>query len=268
MQLFGLIGYPLTHSFSQQYFTDKFVKENIEHCSYINLPLSSIDQFSALQKQYPNLVGCNVTIPYKESILAYINEQSPIVQEIGACNCIHFKNGKTIAYNTDIIGFETSFLTKKLAHHTNALILGTGGASKAIQYVMKRLHINYILVSQHKKVNTIVYKDVSPELLKEYTIIIQTTPLGTYPNVNDCPAIPYNALTPQHYCFDLIYNPAETVFCNKQRHKALLYKMDIICSVYKLRKVGKYGIQLIVDNGQLVIHYLISIIHYQLLIIN
>lgn len=231
MQLFGLIGYPLTHSFSQQYFIHKFEKEHIKHCSYINLPLTKIEQFTSLQQQYPNLIGCNVTIPYKESILSYIDECSPLVQQIGACNCIYFKNGKTIAYNTDVIGFETSFLTKKLSHHTKALILGTGGASKAVQYVMKRLHINYTLVSQKKQKHTIMYEDITPELLQTHTIIIQTTPLGTYPNVNDCPNIPYTTLTSQHYCFDLIYNPTETVFLQQAKAQGAIIQngYDMLC---------------------------------------
>lgn len=217
MRLFGLIGYPLTHSFSQQYFTQKFEREHIGNCSYINLPLSTIEKFTTVQQQYPNLVGCNVTIPYKQSILDYIDEQFPIVQQIGACNCIHFKNGKSIAHNTDVIGFKKSFLEKRETHHTTALILGTGGASKAVQYVLDTLGISYTLVSRTKKDNVITYEEITPALLQSYTIIIQTTPLGTYPNVNDAPEMPYHALTPKHYCFDLIYNPAETLFLQKAK---------------------------------------------------
>ncbi|HPH99072.1 MAG TPA: shikimate dehydrogenase [Chitinophagaceae bacterium] len=217
MRLFGLIGYPLTHSFSQQYFTKKFEKEYIRDCSYVNLPLPTIEKFRTVQQQYPNLVGCNVTIPYKQSILDYIDEQFPIVQQIGACNCIHFKNGKSIAHNTDVIGFKKSFLEKRETHHTTALILGTGGASKAVQYVLEALGISYTLVSRTKKDNVITYEEITPSLLQSYTIIIQTTPLGTYPNVNDAPEMPYHALTPKHYCFDLIYNPAETLFLQKAK---------------------------------------------------
>jgi len=217
MRLFGLIGYPLTHSFSQQYFTKKFEKEYIRDCSYVNLSLPNIEKFRTVQQQYPNLVGCNVTIPYKQSILDYIDEQFPIVQQIGACNCIHFKNGKSIAHNTDVIGFKKSFLEKRETHHTTALILGTGGASKAVQYVLDTLGISYTLVSRTKKDNVITYEEITPALLQSYTIIIQTTPLGTYPNVNDAPEMPYHALTPKHYCFDLIYNPAETLFLQKAK---------------------------------------------------
>lgn len=217
MRLFGLIGYPLTHSFSQQYFTKKFEKEYIRGCSYVNLPLPTIEKFRTVQQQYPNLVGCNVTIPYKQSIIDYIDEQFPIVQQIGACNCIHFKNGKSIAHNTDVIGFKKSFLEKREMHHTTALILGTGGASKAVQYVLDALGISYTLVSRAKKDNVIMYEEITPALLQSYTIIIQTTPLGTYPNVNDAPEMPYHALTPKHYCFDLIYNPAETLFLQKAK---------------------------------------------------
>jgi len=217
MRLFGLIGYPLTHSFSQQYFTQKFEREHISNCSYINLPLSTIEKFTTVQRQYPNLVGCNVTIPYKQSILDYIDEQFPIVQQIGACNCIHFKNGKSIAHNTDVIGFKKSFLEKRQTHHTKALILGTGGASKAVRYVCEELGIFYTLVSRYKKENAILYEDVTPHLLQSYTIIVQTTPLGTYPNINNAPDIPYHALTPKHYCFDLIYNPTETLFLQKAK---------------------------------------------------
>lgn len=217
MRLFGLIGYPLTHSFSQQYFMQKFEREHIDCCSYINLPLSTIEKFTIIQQQYPNLVGCNVTIPYKQSILPYVDEQLSIVQQIGACNCIYFKNGKSIAYNTDIIGFKKSFIEKKETHHTKALILGTGGASKAVQYVCHELGVSYTFVSRYKKENTITYKDVTPSLLQDYTIIIQTTPLGTYPNIYNAPDIPYHALTSKHYCFDLVYNPSETLFLQKAK---------------------------------------------------
>lgn len=229
MQLFGLIGYPLTHSFSQQYFTQKFEREYINDCTYIKLPISHIEKFKALQHQYTNLVGCNVTIPYKESILLYINELSPLVQQIGACNCIHFKNGKSIAYNTDVIGFRQSFLTKKLPSHDKALILGTGGVSKAVQYVFKELNIHYQLISRFKKNNILCYEDVTSTLLQSYNIIIQTTPLGNYPDINYFPNIPYEALTSQHYCFDLIYNPVETTFLKKAKEKGAIiqngYKM-------------------------------------------
>lgn len=231
MRLFGLIGYPLTHSFSQQYFIQKFEREHISDCIYTNLSLSTIEKFTTVQRQYPNLVGCNVTIPYKQSILDYIDEQFPIVQQIGACNCIHFKNGKSIAHNTDVIGFKKSFLEKRHTHHTKALILGTGGASKAVRYVCEELDIFYTLVSRYKKENAILYEDVTPHLLQSYTIIVQTTPLGTYPNTNNAPDIPYHALTPKHYCFDLIYNPTETLFLQKAKTQGAIIQngYDMLC---------------------------------------
>ncbi len=231
MRLFGLIGYPLTHSFSEAYFNNKFEKEKITDCTYINFPLPNAQQFTTLQTEYVDLIGCNVTRPYKESILSYVDEHSPLVQQIGACNCIHFKNRKTIAYNTDVVGFKTSFLQKKQSHHTKALILGTGGASQAVQYVLKELHIDYQLVSRNKTACTIVYENITPEILQTFTIIIQTTPLGTFPKMNELPDIPYKALTPQHYCFDLVYNPIETMFLQYAKRQGAITQngYDMLC---------------------------------------
>jgi shikimate dehydrogenase len=154
----------------------------------------------------------NVTIPYKEQVLTFLNERSVVVQEIEACNCIKIINGKLHGFNTDVIGFKNSLQPKLKPHHKKALILGTGGAAKAVKYALKELEIEYLLVSRRKEFGDLGYEDVDDEILKQYTLIINTTPLGMFPNMNDDPPIPYEFLTPQHFLFDLVYNPEKTKF--------------------------------------------------------
>ena len=165
----------------------------------------------------PDLCGLNVTIPYKEQVLAYIDEADQVVQEVKAANCIHVRAGRLVAYNTDVIGFERSLLTRFNPHHTHALILGTGGASKAVGYVLHRLGLQIRFVSRKPSANAMGYEQVSPGLLAAHTLVVNTTPLGMYPATDDFPALPYEAITPQHYFFDLVYNPAETIFLRNAR---------------------------------------------------
>ena len=223
MRQFGLIGYPLSHSFSKKYFTEKFEKEGLKDCVYDNYPIASIDDLTEMLEGNPLLEGFNITIPYKEQVLSFLSEESDVVKNIKACNCIKIKAGRLIGYNTDVTGFEVSLKAKLLPHHTRALILGTGGAAKAVEYVLRKLNIHHRYVSRNALAGNLSYRDVTPELLKEYTLIINTTPLGMYPNVHETPPIPYNNLSRHHYLFDLVYNPEKTLFLQKgEEHGAVI----------------------------------------------
>lgn len=211
MRQFGLIGYPLSHSFSQKFFTEKFLKENIVNAQYDNFPIASIESFDALWKEHPSLEGLNVTIPYKKEVIAFLQHSSPVVQAIKACNCIRKFNNELYGYNTDVIGFEKSLLPFLKAHHTHALILGTGGASAAVQWVLQKLNIQYQVVSRKGNAN-LTYDQLSASVIESHTLIINTSPLGMFPNVNEAPPIAYEAITAQHHLYDLVYNPIETLF--------------------------------------------------------
>lgn len=216
MKTYGLIGFPLTHSFSKKYFTDKFQREERTDCIYQNFPLEKIDEVEKLFASNPDLAGLNITIPYKEVILPYLDECTEVVKETGACNCIRIINGEKIGYNTDVIGFGTSLDTQLKSSHQKALVLGTGGAAKAVCYALKLRNISYLQISRNpENSNEIAYSEIDKELLQSYTLIINTTPLGMYPNTDACPAIPYEHLTENHYLFDLVYNPALTLFLQK-----------------------------------------------------
>jgi len=217
----GLIGFPLTHSFSKKYFTEKFQREHIKDWQYQNFELAKITGFPELLKNEPNLVGLNVTIPYKEQILSYVDVLSGTVQEIGAANTLVITKEKKIkAYNTDVYGFEFSLKPLLKTQHKKALILGTGGASKAIAYALKKLNISYLKVSRNPKdVSQISYNQIDENLLKNYLIVINTTPLGTYPNTDEAPQIPYDFVTKKHLFYDLTYNPAQTLFLKQAADK-------------------------------------------------
>ena len=239
MRLYGLIGYPLTHSFSKDYFTRKFQKERIENCQYENFQLKNIEDLAKIINKYPDLLGFNVTIPYKESVLSFLNERTEIVKQTGACNCIKIENGKLTGYNTDVIAFEKSLLNKLRPEHRNALILGTGGAAKAVEFVLKKNRIGYKYVSRNHLVDTITYDQLTPELLKENQLIINTTPVGMYPNVNEFPSLPYDAIGPSHFLFDLIYNPDKTVFLKKGEEKKAIIQNGFDMLVYQAEESWK-----------------------------
>ncbi|HJU46225.1 MAG TPA: shikimate dehydrogenase [Chitinophagaceae bacterium] len=217
MRQFGLIGYPLGHSFSKQYFTEKFRKEGLADCSFEAYPLASIDEFPALLQNNPLLQGLSVTIPYKEQVLRHVTDLSEEVKQIGATNSIKIREDRLTAYNTDIIGFEQSFVPYLMPYHIKALILGTGGAAKAVQYVLRKLGINYLLVSRSEvpAAGVINYKQLDTATLAEHTIIINCSPAGMSPNEDTCPDIPYHLLTPGHYLYDLVYKPAKTLFLQR-----------------------------------------------------
>jgi len=215
MKIYGTIGFPLTHSFSKQYFTEKIEREGISEAFYYSFPLSLIDALPTLLNDHPSLKGLAVTIPYKEKVLKYVTNLSEEVKQIGAANCIKVRGNILTAYNTDIIGFEKSFVKKLKAPHKKALVLGTGGASKAVQYILKKLGIEFLIVSRSTADNFIQYSALTESLIKEYNIIINCTPLGMSPAEDGCPNLPYRLLTASHYLFDLVYKPAKTLFLQK-----------------------------------------------------
>jgi shikimate dehydrogenase len=220
MRRYGLIGYPLTHSFSQKYFTEKFEREGITDCTYSNFSLPQIGELAGVLAD-PELRGFNITIPYKQAVLDYLHSKSDVVAAIGACNCIRIEGGQLTGYNTDVVGFEQSMVRHLAPHHSRALVLGTGGAAKAVEWVLQRLGIEYVLVTRRPRAGSadMSYQQVTAEVLAEATLIINTTPLGMHPHVEECPPLPYEALTPRHYLFDLIYNPARTLFLRKGQER-------------------------------------------------
>ena len=212
---FGLIGYPLTHSFSKDYFATKFQSLGLQDFTYDNFPLTSIEEVTPLLHQ--DFLGFNVTIPYKEQILQFLNESDPIVSAIGAANTlVNTGNDSWKGYNTDVTGFQESLLrwfgSEKFPNA--ALVLGTGGASKAVVYVLKQLGIEVSLVSGHFKGNY-TYADLSRQVIGDHLLIINTTPMGQFPHIDQSPGIPYAALTQDHWLFDLIYNPGNSLFLTR-----------------------------------------------------
>ena len=208
---FGLIGKDISYSFSKKFFTQKFINEGLNNCSYENYDISSISKLLEVIND-TKIKGLNVTIPYKESVIELLNHIDPIAKKIGAVNTIKIdKQNKLLGYNTDYIGFKQS-LESNISNQKRALILGTGGASKAIVYALKTLNIKTLLVSRKNREECITYEDVSNKIIKDHTIIINCTPLGTYPNIEECPKIPYEHITDKHLCYDLIYNPIKTKF--------------------------------------------------------
>lgn len=219
MDKYGLIGYPLGHSFSISYFNQKFQDENID-AVYENYEIPSIDALPEVLSSNPELKGINVTIPYKEKVLPFLDSISPEARAIGAVNVIRVshKGNKTIlkGYNSDVIGFTKSIepmLDKKW--HQKALILGTGGASKAIDYGLRNLGLETVFVSRYERPGTIQYQNITPEVVKEYNVIINCTPLGMYPKTEVCPELPYEAMDSHTILYDLIYNPDETLFMKR-----------------------------------------------------
>ena len=219
MRLFGLIGKTLKHSFSKAYFTNKFTALGLEDCRYENFELSTIDNFPSLLQEHPDLEGLNITIPYKEAILPYLFAQNDVVKETKACNCIKVQEGKLYGFNTDVIGFKKSLEKHLQPYHQKALVLGTGGGAKAVEYALKELDIAYQLVSRSKSDNTVTYEDLTREIIEDHLLIINTSPVGMYPHVEEAPEIPYNYLDTRHYLFDLIYNPEKTLFLKKGEGK-------------------------------------------------
>jgi len=223
MKRYGLLGFPLTHSFSKRYFTEKFENENIDS-TYENFEFDNIDKFPEILKNNPQIVGLNVTIPYKEQVIPFLNELNDSAQEIGAVNTIKVKQTESGIYlkgfNTDTFGFETSLKPFLKEYHKKALILGTGGASKALKYVLSKLGIEFLSASiEELKENEIRYEAIDKKMMAERLLIINATPLGTYPKVETFPKIPYEYITDKHLLFDLVYNPEITQFLEKGKAK-------------------------------------------------
>lgn len=215
---FGLIGRNIDYSFSRKFFTEKFEKEGLNDCSYQNFDLSHLSEFPSVIENIKNLKGMNVTIPYKQEIFTYLDEIDEIAQEIGAVNTIKItKTHQLKGFNTDFYGFKKSLKPFLKSHHQKALILGTGGASKAVAYALKDLKIPYKYVSRNPDADQLSYNDIDNNIFNEYQIIINCTPIGTFPNVNQYPPLPYFLFTEKHLAYDLIYNPEETSFLRKAK---------------------------------------------------
>ncbi|MGK0447084.1 MAG: shikimate dehydrogenase [Polaribacter sp.] len=224
--VFGLLGKNISYSFSRGYFTEKFKELNLIKNKYVNFDIQKIEHFPAIVKEAENLKGMNVTIPYKEEVLKYLDKLDSTAKKIGAVNTIKFtKRGNLKGYNSDVVGFESSIKPLLKNHHKKALILGTGGASKAIAYALKKNKIKYKFVSRKPEgKKEISYDSLTQELLHKYFVIINCTPLGTSPDIEKCPNIPYQYLTNKHLLFDLIYNPEVSTFLSKGKEKGATIK--------------------------------------------
>ena len=225
---FGLIGYPLTHSFSRRFFTEKFTNEQID-AEYLNFEIENIANLPHLLHAHPDLVGFNVTIPYKEQVIAYLDFTDNSAAEIKAVNTIKIvRNGEHVSlhgYNTDILGFQESIKPLIREYHHKALVLGTGGASKAVVKALENLNVDTILVSRNPEdKGEISYDDLDQDVMESYKIIVNTTPIGTYPNIEGCPAIPFELITPKHLLFDLVYNPGTTEFLKQGKLRGATIK--------------------------------------------
>lgn len=237
---FGLLGRNISYSFSKGYFTDKFNNENLEGCSYENFDIPEITAFPELIKNNPDLKGLNVTIPYKESVIPFLDGLSKKAAQIGAVNTIKItKKGKLKGYNTDYYGFQKSLEPLLLPHHKKALILGTGGASKGVAFALDELDITYTFVSREASENAIDYSQINAATFDNYQIIINCTPVGTSPNVGAFPLIPYEFFTKNHIAYDLIYNPAETQFLKKAKEHGAIIKNGMDMLVFQAEKAWK-----------------------------
>ena len=227
MDKYGIIGYPLGHSFSPGFFNEKFRNEGID-AVYEMYELSQIDLLPEIIASNPELCGLNVTIPYKQQIMQYLDELSEEAREIGAVNVVKVThNGKNVhlkGFNSDVIGFSRSIEPLLEKHHKKALILGTGGAAQAIDYGLKQLGLETIKVSRYERPDTIQYDKITPDVIKEYKVIINCTPIGMYPNTEECPNLPYEAMDSQHLLYDLIYNPDATLFMKKGMERGAVVK--------------------------------------------
>lgn len=223
MDKYGLIGFPLGHSFSRGFFTEKFAREGID-AEYVNFEIPDASMLLDVICDNPELRGLNVTLPHKQAVIPLLDELSDEAREIGAVNVIRIRDGKLKGFNSDIIGFTDSIRPLLQPHHKKALVLGTGGASKAICVGLNRLGIEWTYVSRSPREGMLTYEDITAETLQQYTVIVNCTPVGMFPKVDHAPAIPYELLTPQHLLFDCVYNPEDTLFMQKGRAQGATVK--------------------------------------------
>lgn len=223
MTKFGIIGYPLGHSFSKGFFTEKFARESID-AQYLNFEIPDVAMLPDVLRNNPELRGLNVTLPHKQAVIPLLDEMSEEAKEIGAVNVIRIRDGRLKGFNSDIIGFTNSIKPLLMPHHKKALILGTGGASKAICVGLNRLGIEWTYVSRSPREGMITYEDITAETLQAYTVIVNCSPVGMFPNVAQAPDIPYDCLSDKHLLFDLVYNPEETLFMKKGREQGATVK--------------------------------------------
>ncbi len=214
MDKYGIIGYPLGHSFSRAFFTEKFQREHID-AEYVNFEIPSADMLPGIVQANPNLRGLNVTLPHKEAVIPMLDELSDEAKEIGAVNVIRMRDGRLKGFNSDIIGFMDSIRPLLKPWHQHALVLGTGGASRAIRVGLQRLGIEWTYVSRTPAPGRLTYADLTPELMEHYRVIVNCSPVGMFPRVDACPDIPYQLLTDRHLLYDLVYNPQETLFLKR-----------------------------------------------------
>ena len=238
MKKLGLLGKNISYSFSQNYFSLKFKKEKISDlCSYQNFDIQNIEGFPDILTNNPELIGLNVTIPYKETIIPFLDELSDNAKQIGAVNTIKIlQNGKLFGDNTDFFGFNKSLETLLESHHKKALILGTGGAAKAVAFGLKKLNIKTIFVSREAKENCILYSELNQDIFNNFQIVVNCTPIGTFPKVELCPDIPYEYFTINHIAFDLIYNPEVTEFLKRAKKKGAKTKNGHEMLVFQAEK--------------------------------
>ncbi|MDR2970147.1 MAG: shikimate dehydrogenase [Tannerellaceae bacterium] len=228
MDKYGLIGYPLGHSFSKTFFNKKFEAEKID-AEYVNFEIENVREIKNVLRENPELKGLNVTLPYKTQVIPFLDDIDEDARRIGAVNVIKFTRGlfgkiKLKGYNSDITGFKQSIDPLLNQSHRKALILGTGGASRAVFQGLKQLGVGATFVSRHPKETGITYADITPKIMEQYTVIVNTTPLGMHPNIEESPAIPYSLITPNHLLYDLLYNPNETLFMKKGKEKGAVVK--------------------------------------------
>lgn len=234
---FGLLGKNISYSFSKKYFTEKFETLGLDNHRYVNFDIDNIDRFPYLLADTKNLKGMNVTIPYKEAIIPFLQQLSKNAEVIGAVNTIRItKKGGTKGYNTDFYGFKKALKPLLKKHHQKALILGTGGASKAVAYALQKLKIEYDFVSRQATECEYTYSEINKEVFDEYQIIINTTPLGTFPNIKDCPDLDYSLFTDKHIAFDLVYNPEETEFLKRAKAQGAKIKNGYEMLVFQAEK--------------------------------
>ncbi len=234
---FGLLGKNISYSFSKKYFTDKFENLGLDSHSYVNFDTDSIETFPTILSETKNLKGMNVTIPYKEAIIPFLGKLSKNAAAIGAVNTIRItKKGATKGYNTDFYGFKRALKPMLKKHHQKALILGTGGASKAVAYALQKLKIEYDFVSRNASECEYSYTELNDTVFNDYQIIINTTPLGTFPNIQECPELDYSLFTNKHIAFDLVYNPEETEFLKRARSQGAKVKNGYDMLVFQAEK--------------------------------